>query len=113
MNRNMKAKFIRGEDPKKSLGIGINSIRHAKTVDDVCDFIIRMGPAILGEKDWPEDTIKEKQAFIKDEYFLRIRNWGIDIPGWNVEFPVRVRRYLRNRGYDTYEIPNEDNWMKL
>ena len=74
--------FVRGKDPKTSLGLGIINYRNFNSVDQFMQWLIQMLPIILDVKEIPKDIIY-KWSFstfydIRAKYMAKIFNFIYD-----------------------------------
>lgn len=81
--------FERGLDPKRSIGIGLQSPRRFKSIDELVDYIIDALPIIFDGK-IPDDILsKEENGMVPSSYYIKI-----------IEFLNRVGHESPNGNYD-------------
>ena len=72
---NMRAQFVRGEDPKKSIGIGKNRQIDFKNPEEFTNYVIWVLPIIFGGK-IPDDILsKNEQGMLPQSYYEKIRDF--------------------------------------
>jgi len=72
VREHINEKFTEDSDPIKDLKIGL--YKEFDSLENMCNYIIKNLPMIIGEKEIPKDIINEPGKFIRVKYYRKIQD---------------------------------------